>query len=377
MARKFLYLFAILTALVIVGSILIAIFIKEISFWAVTPPDPFEQYAAPPVPDYSIAGSWAALPEKQDKSDLAPLGYLDTQDSAVVDVFFVHPTTYLSRQSWNAAIDARDASQLVDDIILRYQASAYSGCCRIFAPYYRQATLGSFFEPNQTDGQKALLFAYEDVRRAFRDFIDNRNSNRPFIVAGHSQGSWHLVNLLRDEILGTPLADRMVAAYPIGYAIPDDILPGIEPCSSAEQTGCLVTWSTFLEGSDSSGLGDSTGFDYGDGIEPSQGKQFVCVNPLSWTTSDTRSPASLNIGAIPAIFGSKDLPTPDPGVASAQCRNGTLYTALEKTDGYDALPFLEGNQHAYDYNLFYMNLRENALHRVDAYLAKQPDNETP
>jgi hypothetical protein len=377
MARKFLYFIAILIGLVIIGAILIAAFFEEISFWAVTPPDTFEQYTPPPAPDYTIAGSWAALPEKQDNADLVPPGFSDGQIGARADVFFIHPTTHLSRQSWNAAVDDEAGRQRVDGLILRYQASAYNGCCRIFAPYYRQATLGSFFEPNQTDGQKALLFAYEDVRRAFRDFIDNRSNNRPFIVAGHSQGSWHLVNLLRDDILGTPLADRMVAAYPIGYAIPDDILPGIEPCSSPEQTGCLVTWSTFLEGGDSSGLGSSTGFDYGNGIKPSNGKRFICVNPLLWTNSDAKAPASLNVGAIPAMLGSKNIPAPEPGVASAECRDGTLYTALEKTDGYDVLPFPDGNQHAYDYNLFYMNLRDNALQRVNAFLANQPQSETP
>ena len=60
------------------------------------------------VPDYNLITNWAAHPWKKDPSDSIPFP-LQAQyisDSAV-DVFFIHPTTFTSKQhnSWNAAIE--------------------------------------------------------------------------------------------------------------------------------------------------------------------------------------------------------------------------------------------------------------------------------
>jgi len=43
--------------------------------------------------DYSDQALWAALPTKFDSADLTPIGYMDLQSEAIVDVFFIHPTS--------------------------------------------------------------------------------------------------------------------------------------------------------------------------------------------------------------------------------------------------------------------------------------------
>ena len=63
---------------------------------------------------------------------------------------------------------------------------------------------------------KAYAFALQDVKRAFQYYIDHYNNGRPFILVGHSQGTFHLMPLLEQMIDQTPLKDRLVAAYAIG-----------------------------------------------------------------------------------------------------------------------------------------------------------------
>ena len=60
------------------------------------PEKSFDEYTRPTVPDYTDPSSWAALPDTQDAADLAPPGTSvpEAQAMALVDVFYLHPTTY-------------------------------------------------------------------------------------------------------------------------------------------------------------------------------------------------------------------------------------------------------------------------------------------
>ncbi|HBW99422.1 MAG TPA: DUF3089 domain-containing protein, partial [Gammaproteobacteria bacterium] len=51
-----------------------------------------------------------------------------------VAVFFVHPTTYLSNATWNQPLDHETTNQRTDNWVMRFQASAYNGCCDVYAP---------------------------------------------------------------------------------------------------------------------------------------------------------------------------------------------------------------------------------------------------
>jgi hypothetical protein len=100
-------------------------------------------------------------------------------------VFYIHPTTYISRNGWNAPLDDRKANAETDEWVLPAQAGAFNSCFRVFVPRYRQATIASFYD-TEGNGDQALDLAYEDVARAFENFLQNRNEGRPFILAGHS-----------------------------------------------------------------------------------------------------------------------------------------------------------------------------------------------
>ena len=65
-----------------------------LAFNQLKPARPFSAASTPVSPDYSRRESCAALPDRQDSADALPaIGVLDQQESAAVDVFFVHPNT--------------------------------------------------------------------------------------------------------------------------------------------------------------------------------------------------------------------------------------------------------------------------------------------
>jgi Protein of unknown function (DUF3089) len=126
--------------------------------------------AGPAAPDYARSEAWAAWPGRASGADASPPGLAEPPlpESAKADVFFIHPTTYLATTPGNAHYDEPGATrERIDRGVLRYQASAFNGCCRIYAPRYRQASIGVFFFADATAAQAAYELAYGDVLRAF------------------------------------------------------------------------------------------------------------------------------------------------------------------------------------------------------------------
>lgn len=92
-----------------------------------------------------------------------------------------------------------------------------------------------------------------DVYAALDYYFEHYNQGRPFILAGHSQGSMILKIVLQDYFLehGEYL-ERMVAAYVLGYSITTDNLkanPSLRFAEGADDTGVIVSWD--IEGPES------------------------------------------------------------------------------------------------------------------------------
>lgn len=352
--KKLAWILGALLAVVLVTGYIYRDIVKIMIFAAsVKPAASFAGTPTPPAPDYADPANWAALPQREDNADFTPEGVSDGQADAAVDVFFVHPTTYLSG-GWNAPLDDDASAKFVDDLVMRGQASAYNGTARVYAPRYRQAQIYAFFALDK-GGYDALELAYSDVEAAFDHFLSEFNDGRPFIVAGHSQGALQVRWLLERRISGTPLLERMVAAYPIGYPMPvaelAKTMPDIPVCSASDQTGCLVTWNSVGDGYRA--------------FNPTAG--LACVNPLTWTADDAQGDFGDNDGAL-----SVDTRSLIPGAADGRCVNGKLYISEIRTGVYDSLPSLgKGNHHLIDYALFWMNLRENVAVRTEAFLKQQ------
>lgn len=336
------------------------------------PSQPFNALTAPAAPDYARAEAWLAFPGRDGLERSAPQGLTPILEAqAPADLFFIAPTTIADKKSWNGAWDADDVAAPLNTPVLLGQASVFNDCCRIYAPRYRQATL-----PGLSD-QGAVDLAYQDVAAAFRVFIAEHNDGRPFIVASHSQGTLHAVQLVQREILGTPLQDRMVAAYLIGGYVPDAFPNiGLPICDAADQTGCVLSWNASKIGSALARIviNDKT-YWWNGALKDADQPPALCVNPLTWRagSAETATPADRNPGGLP-LPRSAPLPALTPGLTGARCHEGMLEVDLsDAPDAYsDPLTRLAGSYHLNDYGLFYAALRENAVTRVAAWRAAHP-----
>jgi hypothetical protein len=328
----------------------------------------------PAAPDYSRPDTWAAWPGRPSGADARPpgIGNAPLSPDVQADVFFIHPTTYLKGDENNARFDEPGSPMTqIDSGVLRFQASAFNGCCRIYAPRYRQASIGTFSHPADAASQAAYQLAYSDVLRAFDYYIAHENQGRPFIIASHSQGSLHAARLLQERIAGKALLKQMVAAYVVGFYVPQDIeRAGIPECRAAEQTGCVIVWNTVKEGASDRKRQESR-FAWIDGRYQMLGtRKLVCVNPLNWS-ADGEASADLNMGALPGVRGGAELRAVVPGLTGARCDGASLYISIplaERSGFVDPLTML-GSYHIFDYNIFYTNIRINAEQRVLAWRA--------
>ncbi len=354
-------------ALFLIASLtLLYVFRGPIVNFAMTPPNSFDETEHPAPPDYANGDHWAALPDRFDMADLVvaidagnPL-LADRQQEADADVFYVHPTSLLLRINWNQPLDHALTNMITDDGVMRNEATVFNNCCRVYAPRYRQATLRAFSVEGDS-GIKALDLAYTDVKAAFEYYLQNYNEGRPFIIAGHSQGSVHALRLIAEEEFATILADKMVAAYLIGTRVPIDTLDGenggIRACQGADDTGCLISWNAY-------GLSE-----LGNDWIARENVQLSCINPVIWTTDETVAGAEIHGGSVWFNTTNNDPPGIDQNVVSAQCRDGLLRITRPTVVTYRLVMMGPDNYHAYNYGLFYMDLRKNALTRVNAWLA--------
>ena len=340
-----------------------------------SPPKPFAETPTPPAPDYAQPDAWLAYPGRNGLERSTPPGVAPVNEaSAPADVFFVHPTTYLKNDVWNAGYDAHGP---YDEPVLLGQASVFNGCCRIYAPKYRQASLHGL-----KNSQPAVAVAYGDVARAFRYYIAHENHGRPFIIASHSQGSYLAVRLLQDEILATPLRKQLVAAYVIGAYVPSNFGElGLPTCDSARQTGCVMAWNTSQTGRNGALMQVRNAGYWWKGADRKSGTlPAVCTNPLTWTSDNAAAPAAANAGSLafpaaPFPLHAGPLSPLWPHMTGAVCKDKLLDVDVPKNgpEGYhDSLSLLFGSYHKNDYGLFYANIRANAVDRVSAWIAANP-----
>jgi hypothetical protein len=168
-----------------------------------------------------------------------------------VDCFYVYPTI-----SADPGVNSDFEPAEGQEIATAYnQVARLNSTCRIFAPVYRQVTLGGIggSATSSAPGTDPRAVAYGDVVDAFKDYIANESDGRGFVLIGHSQGAGLLGRLIEDEIDDEPLLrDRLVAAYLLGssVAVPEGKVVGgefqnVPLCEKDDQTGCVVSYASF------------------------------------------------------------------------------------------------------------------------------------
>ncbi len=369
-AVRFLWLVAALTVLFIIGAAAYRLFERDLMRWAFVPSVEFRVVPLPPGASYAKPALWIARPGMADNpASWTPRGFAPTPNPRAA-IFFVHPTSFLESSAWNAPVDDVE-SQTRARLFVRSQASAFNGVGEIWAPKYRQATFGALLT-GHANARRALDLAYRDVRAAYEAFLAAVPADRPIILAGHSQGSLHLMRLLHERIRGAPEAGRIVAAYLAGWPISETAdLPALPlpACERPDQTRCLLSWQSFAEPADPSQVTEAYDASRGPGGAPRAGSPMLCVNPLTGSRGGS-APAAANLGTL--------IPNDDfsdaqfrRGAVPARCdlRGFLLLGANEALPEMGAYVLPGNNYHVYDYALFWANIRADAERRLTAFLA--------
>jgi hypothetical protein len=250
-------------------------------------------------------------------------------------------------------------------------ATAFSPSANIFAPYYRQATIQVV---SMTYAQQEPIVGGEpttDALSAFDYYIKHLNNGRPFILAGHSQGSHILINLMAEYMKKNPdVYKRMIAAYVPGYSITPQYLQQnseLKFAENADDTQVIVSYNTVAP---TITMPDTV-------ILPGA----MAINPITWTRSETIAGASQNLGSISvdkngyAVLDAQGRPKKVLGVADAtiDAATGRLICSTVDTATLDPGNSVTaaGIFHNYDYPFYYFDLRANAANRIALYLAKQ------
>ncbi|MBQ9000692.1 MAG: DUF3089 domain-containing protein [Eggerthellaceae bacterium] len=313
-------------------------------------------------PDYSRKDCWHKLPEA-------------TKD---VDTFYIFATDYIMSSFEESASDyaTLDNAEMLEGakIEFRDHATAYADSTNVFAPYYRQSGLRYAGEVIKKTGDfnTALLgVPYDDITAALDYYFENCNGGRPFIMAGHSQGSAMVLLLLSTYFKDHPeYLERMVAAYAIGYSVTNDYLasnPHLKFTTGESDTGVIVAWNT--EGPKN--------------VETNAHNVVVLpetrsINPLNWKLDETYAPASMNLGSIIEDQETGETSIGDVGAdAQINLARGVVVTNAkgdpvpEDVAKVAAECFGPDGRHGNDYTYYFNNIKDNVAKRVAAYMASR------
>lgn len=305
----------------------------------------FEKKHIPAAPDYSNENAWAVLPTKYSE-DLQKLASHDVE-SLKADVFYVYPTLLMDAKDlrWNAPIDDVTLKNRIIHRAVKNQASPFATSGRIYVPIYRQAHIKSYSLYNK-GGREAFEIAYADVKKAFEFYLKNYNNNRPIILASHSQGTSHTIQLLKDFFDDKPLQKKLVAAYIPGMGIKPNEFKTIQPMTNPKQTGGFVSWNTRKMNS------------YPKKKDVYKGS--VTTNPITWDVSKaTKLHQHKGFLYSNGKMYSQAL--------KIEITDGMVWSSNPKFPLRLFMSFIK-NYHAGDINLFWQDIKENVALRTKTWL---------
>ena len=297
--------------------------------------------------DYSDEKSWAYC-EKENKETKA-------------DVFFICPTVYKGNEnSFNMSLtDEKTKKSFIG--ATNMEKGIYDENARFFAPFYSQAGLNAYILKAE-EREQYLLYAYEDIKSAFRYYLDNYNEGRSIVLAGFSQGADLCIRLMKDFFAEEKLQNRLVACYAIGWSITEEEMaqyPHLNFASGEKDTGVIVSFNSEAENVTNS-------------LIVPEGTKTLAINPLSWKTDNEKADKEKNMGACFTDYdGNVKNEVLNLTGAYIDNKRGTLkvtdITAEDYPAGLDI--FEEGVFHLYDYQFFYRNLQENVSLRIKTHLS--------
>ena len=303
-------------------------------------------------PDYSLPDCWLQVPEI-------------TKD---VDTFYVYSTVYFDSSFEEGAPDyaTLDNPEMLLGALGEYatNASVYEDSTNVFVPYYRQSGMRYANEVSKKTGNidSALSgISYDDMSSALDYYFEKCNNGRPFIIAGHSQGSAMVRYILKNYFKKHPeYYERMVAAYAIGYSITKEDLeanPHMKFATGESDTGVIISWHTEGPKNVEENARNVAVLPHG-----------ISINPLNWRRDETYAPASENLGSYLPNAESEMYEITDVGADAKVVLSRGVIVTNTTYDQYGAAEFFGPQSfHEDDYTLYYNNLKANVAKRIAAY----------
>lgn len=301
-------------------------------------------------PDYSGKTNWLKRP--------AP----GSAHQSGVDVFFLLPTLPCS------STDSSTHTCAIDDSLMRkfaalsdsMQASAFDTVGDLYIPFYRQGNANYILQMNSNDRETFLNgIPATDVIAAFDEYITKNNDNRPFILAGHSQGSDILNILLKGYMKSHPdVYKRMVAAYVIGASVTREALAdtNLHFATGPNDVGVIISYNT-----------ETPDFN---GTNPLLVGHPVAINPINWSRDTTQATRAQSKGSRVMMNNVGLIDTTNFADAKLDTARGVVKCDIDPTKlASGSWPL--GILHSNDYGLFYHDLEVNAKNRADLFIAKK------
>ena len=287
-----------------------------------------------------------SIPKSPDYTDT--LQWYHTDRDGVADIFYIISTetgdyTLTDGTECHHANTYNDAIRRPMLSEMKGVDALLGGNLNFYSPFYRQCTLQSFVSDSLAATR--LTLPTDDVRRAFKYYLSHENADRPFILAGFSQGAMIALQLLRE--MDDVTYSHMVAAYIIGASIPQETLdeyPHIVAATGSDDTGVTICYNSVREPSCT--------------MWPCSA---ACINPVNWHTD-----------ATPALL----ITEPSPLVPLEEQQKDTLTITMDPVsnlilvDGFTATDYIlpligkEGNYHSREIWLYREQLKENMAERV-------------
>ena len=221
-------------------------------------------YAPHAAPDYAKAENWA---------------YFGIGEGKNADVFLICPTVDMNDEDSMSLTDEKTKQNFVG--ALNMERGIYEPCARLYAPFYRQASMRAYAKP-EAEREPIFKKAYGDVSAAFAHYLKHENGGRPLILAGFSQGADMCLRLLQDHFRNEKLQSQLVAVYALGWPLTKALTescPWIAPARGETDTGVVVAFDC-----EAPEVSETI-------ITPANNSAFT-INPLNWRTDAT--PATLH-----------------------------------------------------------------------------------
>ena len=277
------------------------------------------------------------------------------------DVIFFYPT----------AADMACTTDVCEDLSLMkhnamrsyiQSAETMADYADVYVPYYRQISLLRITNLSEADGLQREIennVTRTDVYAALDHYFEYCNKGKPYILAGHSQGSCALKIVLSEYMRAHPdYYSRMVACYATGFYFPEKWFkenPHVKKAVGETDTGCLISWNTV-------------------GADLRRQPVLVvageyCINPLNWKTDESYADLSMNLGSCKVDKDTLEK-TLLPGLADARIDRqwGEIVTSTYDKFIPENPMFGDKSCHFEDWSLFYMNIKENGRKRIEEFL---------